>query len=120
MRNKLSPSKINLIIFTSFFFVRYFFLIFSNYDNYELQPDSYWYSEQSDAVLRGNFNLLRPLFITSPFFTYYQAIVKFIFGDYWEIVLELSQVSITSISAIYFVPLYSFPLPLNLDILLET
>ncbi len=102
MRNKLSPSKINLIIFASFFFVRYFFLIFSNYDNYELQPDSYWYSEQSDAVLRGNFNLLRPLFITSPFFTYYQAIVKFIFGDYWEIVLELSQVSITSISAIYF------------------
>ena len=66
MTNKLSPSKINLIIFASFFLVRYFFLTFSNYDNYELQPDSYWYSEQSDEVLKGNFNLLRPLFITSP------------------------------------------------------
>jgi hypothetical protein len=102
MTKKLSPSKINLIIFGSFFFVRYFFLIFSNYDNYELQPDSYWYSDQSEEVLRGNFNLLRPLFITSPFFTYYQAIIKFIFGDYWEIILEFSQVSIASISAIYF------------------
>ena len=72
MIKKLSPSEINLIIFISFFIVRYFFLIFSNYDNYELQPDSYWYSEQSDEVLNGNFNLLRPLFITSPFFTYFQ------------------------------------------------
>ena len=102
MTNKLSPIKINLIIFLSFFLVRYFFLIFGNYDNYELQPDSYWYSDQSDEVLKGNFNLLRPLFITSPFFTYYQAIIKLIFGDYWEIILEFSQVSIASISAIYF------------------
>ena len=42
--------------------------IFNNYDNYELQPDSNWYSDQSDEVLKGNFNLLGPLFITSPFF----------------------------------------------------
>lgn len=102
MTKKLSPIKINLIIFFSFFLVRYFFVIFNNYDNFELQPDSYWYSDQSDEVLKGNFNLLRPLFITSPFFTYYQAIIKLIFGDYWEIILEFSQVSIASISAIYF------------------
>lgn len=102
MIKKLSPSEINLIIFISFFIVRYFFLIFSNYDNYELQPDSYWYSEQSDEVLNGNFNLLRPLFITSPFFTYFQALIKLIFGSYWELILEFLQVCIASISAIYF------------------
>ena len=102
MIKKISPSKINLFIFISFFIVRYFFLKFSNYDNYELQPDSYWYSEQSNEVLNGNFNLLKPLFITSPFFTYFQALIKLIFGSYWELILEFLQVCIASISAIYF------------------
>jgi hypothetical protein len=102
MIKKLSLIKINLIIFISFFFVRYLFLILSNYDNFELQPDSYWYSKQSNEVLKGNFNLLRPLFITSPFFTYFQALVKLIFGNFWEIILEFFQVSIASISAIFF------------------
>ena len=102
MIKKLSRIKINLIIFTSFFLVRYIFLILSNYDNFELQPDSYWYSQQSNDVLEGNFNLLRPLFITSPFFTYFQAIVKLTFGDLWLVILEFFQVSIASISGIFF------------------
>ena len=101
MINKLSTLKISLIIFSIFFVTRYLFLITSNFDNYELQPDSYWYTEQSDQVLQGNFNLLRPLFITSPFFTYFQSLIKFLFDDSWEKVLELLQVSLSSISAIY-------------------
>ena len=101
MTKNISPIKINLIIFICFFISRYFFLYIGNFDNYDVQPDAYWYTEQSDEVLKGNFNLLRPLFITSPFFTYYQAFIKLIFGDYWEFFLEFSQVTISSISAIY-------------------
>lgn len=101
MTKNISPIKINLIIFICFFISRYFFLYIGNFDNYDVQPDAYWYTEQSDEVLKGNFNLLRPLFITSPFFTYYQAFIKLIFGDYWEFFLEFSQVTISSISAVY-------------------
>ena len=102
MRLKLNDFTLSLIIFSSFFFTRYIFLFLNGADNFELQPDSYWYSEQSDEVLKGNFNLLRPLFITSPFFTYLQSIIKFIFSDYWMISLEFLQVFIASVSGVYF------------------
>ncbi len=99
---KLNNFKLSLIIFSSFFFTRYIFLFLNGADNFELQPDSYWYSEQSEEVLKGNFNLLRPLFITSPFFTYLQSIIKFIFGEYWMISLEFFQVFIASVSGVFF------------------
>ena len=90
------------IIFLLFILTRYFFHVISGYDHYQLQPDSYWYSEQSDEVLKGNFNLERLLFITAPFFSYFQAIVKFIGGGYWEEILFILQLLISSISGVYF------------------
>jgi len=94
--------KIYIVIFFSFFLIRYFFIKISGFDNFELQPDSYWYSKQSDEILKGNFNLLRPLFITAPFFSYFQALVKLIFSSYWMEILEFLQVTIASIAGIFF------------------
>ena len=94
--------KIEITIFILFFITRFLFLQISEFNNFELQPDSYWYTKQSDEVLRGNFNLIKPLFITAPFFTYFQALIKFIFSSYWMGVLEILQISISSIAGIFF------------------
>ena len=91
----------NKNIFFLIFFSRLIFYLFSPYDNFELQPDSYWYDKQSDGVLRGNFNLLRPLFITAPFFSYFQALIKLIFAQYWELSLSIIQIIICAISSVY-------------------
>lgn len=89
-------------IFFLFFITRFLFLKITGFDNFQLQPDSIWFNDQSNEVLNGNFNLLRPLFITAPFFSYFQAFIKFIFSTHWLIVLEFLQLVIASISGVYF------------------
>jgi hypothetical protein len=93
--------KIEICIFILFFLTRYLLLIFSGKDNYELNIDSLYYNDQSNEVLKGNFNLLRHLYIIAPFFSYFQALVKFIFASHWMVVLEFLQISIASVSGIY-------------------
>ena len=93
--------KKEIFIFLSFFLVRFLFVQLSGYDNFKLQIDSYWYNTQSNDVLNGNFNLLRPLFITAPFFTYLQALIKIIFTSHWMIVLEFLQIIISSLSGVF-------------------
>ena len=93
--------KIEICIFILFFLTRYLFLIFSGKDNYELNIDSHYYNDQSNEVLKGNFNLLRHLYIIAPFFSYFQALVKFIFASHWMVVLEFLQISIASVSGVY-------------------
>ena len=93
--------KIEICIFILFFLTRYLFLIVSGKDNYELEIDSHYYNDQSNEVLKGNFNLLRHLYIIAPFFSYFQALVKFIFASHWMVVLEFLQISIASVSGIY-------------------
>jgi hypothetical protein len=100
IKNYLPPYSYR--IFLLFFITRFLFLKISGFDNFQLQPDSIWFNDQSNEVLRGNFNLLRPLFITAPFFTYFQAFIKFLFSTHWLIVLELLQLVIASISGVYF------------------
>ena len=90
-----------IFIFFCFFSVRFLFIYLSGFDNFKLQIDSYWYNTQSDNVLNGNFNLLRPLFITAPFFTYFQALMKIIFTNHWMIALEFSQIIISSLSGVF-------------------
>jgi hypothetical protein len=90
-----------IFIFFCFFSVRFLFIYLSGFDNFKLQIDSYWYNTQSDNVLNGNFNLLRPLFITAPFFTYFQALIKIIFTNHWMIALEFSQIIISSLSGVF-------------------
>ena len=100
--NQIIKFKLEIIIFFFFFLTRFLFLKISGFDNFELQLDSYWYSEQSDEVLKGNFNLARPLFIPAPFFSYFQALIKFIFSSHWMSVLEILQITIASLSGIFF------------------
>ena len=100
IKNYLPPYSYR--IFLLFFITRFLFLKISGFDNFQLQPDSIWFNDQSNEVLRGNFNLLRPLFITAPFFTYFQAFIKFLFSTNWLLVLELLQLAIASISGVYF------------------
>ena len=94
--------RLEIYIFTIFFLTRYFFIFLSNFNNFQLQPDSYWYDKQSNEILLGNYNLLRPLFITAPFFSYFQALIKLLFSNYWIYALEFFQVLISSISGIFF------------------
>ena len=94
--------KLEITIFLFFFITRFLFVKFSGFDNFELQVDSYWYNKQSDEVLRGNFNLLRPLFITAPFFSYLQALIKLIFSNYWMNALEILQILFSSIAGVFF------------------
>ena len=93
---------VSLKIFFIFFLFKYLFVKLSGFDNFQLQPDSYWFEEQSEAVIKGNFNLLRPLFITAPFFSYTQALIKYLFLENWIPVLEFLQIFFSSVSGIYF------------------
>jgi len=98
----IKANVINLKIFIIFFIFRYLFVSLSGFDNFQLQPDSYWFNGQSNDVVKGNFNLLRPLFITAPFFSYTQALFIYLFQENWIIFLEFFQILFCSISGVYF------------------
>ena len=93
---------LNLKIFFIFFVLRYSFVNLSGFDNFELLPDTYWYLDLSNNVVNGNFNLLRPLFITAPFFSYLQSLFIFLFNENWMTFLEFFQIFFCSISGVYF------------------
>ena len=95
-------NKIFFIIFFSFFLTRCFFNFFLGNDHFELQIDSYWYSGQSDEIIKGNLNLERQFFITAPFFPYFQALIKIIGGNFWQEFLYFLQLLISSIAGFYF------------------
>jgi hypothetical protein len=99
MKNK---KQIYIVIFISFALTRFLYFILSGFDNFQLQTDSYWYSNFSDEILKGNFNLVNPQHIVAPLFPYFQAFIKFITGSYWMISLNLIQIVLASISGIYF------------------
>lgn len=95
-------TQIYATIFVSFALIRFLFFILSGFDNFQLQTDSYWYSDFSDEILKGNFNLVNPLHIVAPLFPYLQAFIKFITGSYWIMSFNLIQIILASISGIYF------------------
>ena len=100
-RSLLENNKF-IIIFFSFFITRFFFNLFLGYDHFELHSDSYWYNEQSNEILKGNFNLRRLLFIPAPFFQYFQALIKLISGSFWQTILYTLQLLISSLAGIFF------------------
>lgn len=96
-----TEARICWIIFLAFLIVRVSFVIFSGYDNFQLQPDSARYNRLSSGILAGEFNFIKPLFIVSPFYPYFQAAFKFVFGSYWIFALQAAQIILCSLSGVY-------------------
>lgn len=59
------------------------------------------YDDQSNNILKGEFNLEGSLFITAPLYSYLVAGLKYIFKSTYAPVLELLQILLSAVSAIY-------------------
>jgi len=94
-------SRISWGIFLAFLVVRVGFVLLSGYDSFQLQPDSARYNLQSDGILAGNFNLVEPLFVTAPFYPYFEALFKLLFVSYWIPALQITQIIISSLSGVF-------------------
>jgi len=92
--------KILLALFLFAFIIRYSWAYLSGVDNFSF-PDWQRYNSQSDEILRGNFNLETPLFITAPLFPYVVAFGKLIFGASHALFLEFIQITLSALSVIY-------------------
>lgn len=87
-------------IFVAFLMVRLAFILVSNKLHLDLDRDNERYDQQSTAILQGNFDLETPLFITSPFYSYYQALHKLVFGGHWRSSLGLVQLLLNCFSGV--------------------
>jgi len=92
--------RLLILLFIFSVAIRYTWAYLSGVDNFSLH-DWTRYDGQSDEILRGNFNLETDLFITAPLFSYTVALLKFVFGDSFESILELCQIVLSSVSVIY-------------------
>jgi hypothetical protein len=104
----LSETRILWTIFFAFLIVRVSFVLLSGYDNFELFDDTSRYNLQSDAILAGKFNLLsndlnelESLFITAPFYPYLQALFKLLFGSYWILAFQTTQILLCCLSGVF-------------------
>jgi hypothetical protein len=103
-----SEAQILWTVFFAFLVVRVLFVYLSGYDNFELFDDTPRYNQQSDQILAGEFNLLskdlnrlESLFITAPFYPYFQALVKLLFGAYWILALQTIQILLSCVSGVF-------------------
>lgn len=104
----LSESQILWIVFFAFLTVRVLYVLIGGYHSFELGGDPERYDQQSDAILAGNFNLLmentnllESLFITAPFYPYFLAFFKLLFGSYWVLAFQSTQILLSSVSGVF-------------------
>jgi hypothetical protein len=77
-------------------------LIFSHYSGVgQFGGDWNRYDAQSDGILLGQFNLETTLFITAPLYSYFVALLKYIFEENYSHVLEFSQILLSAISVVF-------------------
>lgn len=93
--------NIYLKIFIAFLVVRLLFISITGFNSYELHPDSYRYIELSDRIMKGDYNMDIQLFIVAPFYPFFIALHKIIFGSLWENSLVVSQLILSSLSGIF-------------------
>ncbi len=77
-------------------------LLFSHYSGVS-QFGGDWdrYDEQSNNILLGKFNLETTLFITAPLYSYFVALLKYIFMDSYSHVLKFFQILLSALSVIF-------------------
>ncbi|MGK0308290.1 MAG: hypothetical protein ACI8RP_001249 [Urechidicola sp.] len=93
-----------LMIFCSFLMVRlgFIFVLKNYFPQLEVFPDSERYDILSSQILEGNFNLDCGLFLVAPVYPYFLALVKLIFGEYWNLGASSIQIILSCLSGIYF------------------
>lgn len=97
-----SVLKSDLTVFFIFFFIRLAYILIMGYrNNYSLADDSTWIMELSDKALRLDFDFDIGRFIAAPFYQCFVALLKAIFGNFWDISLVLSQLILSSLSGVF-------------------
>lgn len=101
--NFLENQKIG-IIFLSFLVIRllFIFLLKAYWPSAEILPDSERYDILSTQITQGNFNLDCGLFLVAPFYPYFLACIKLIFGEHWHWIVPIIQIGISCLSGVYF------------------
>ena len=89
-------------IFIVFFLVRFAFYLFGGSNHLELSADAPRYDVLSNQILEGNYNLDIGLFIVAPFYPYFLALIKLLFGSQWIVAFTLIQIAVASLSGVYF------------------
>jgi len=96
---KLNP----VFLFVFFFVIRLLFAFASHInDHYSILEDGVWLVSLGDKIAEGDFNLDIGRFIASPAYPCFVAAHKIIFGSHWIFFLLLSQLTISSVSGIFF------------------
>ncbi len=100
----LSQGKRYGIIFFIFLLTRlsFVFILKTYFPEFEVNPDSARYDRLSNYILDGNFNMDCGLFLAAPFYPYFLAGVKFLFGENWFIAVPLIQIGLSCLSGVYF------------------
>jgi hypothetical protein len=88
-------------IFALFMVMRLVFKAVSGYSCFELFEDSYRYDILSDRILAGNYDLDFTAYLIAPLLPYFLALMKVLFGEYWQFWAMLVQFTAVSASGVY-------------------
>lgn len=69
-------------------------------DNYSKQSDSKMLVLLADQIIEGNYNLDIGRFIVSPLYPYFLASIKLVFGENWNYLVSVMQLSFGSFSVV--------------------
>ena len=100
----LSEKEFYGLIFCLFLLVRiiFVFILKTYLPHLEVFPDSERYDILSNQILEGNFDLDCGLFLVAPVYPYFLALIKMVFGEYWNIGASSIQILLSSLSGVYF------------------
>ena len=93
-------SKYFFYIFILSILTRILFAIFSGIPSDSNADWTNRYDIQSSNILEGKYNLEQRLFITAPLYSYFAAIIKLFFGEFYKFIIISIQVILSAISVI--------------------
>jgi hypothetical protein len=94
--------KTDVLLFTLHLLTRSLFISYIGfYENYYLQPDSFWLVPFADKAMRGDFDFEMERFIASPLFPVVGGLFKLLFSSYWDTALVVFQLLLASLSGVY-------------------
>ena len=102
VRAPWSDRRIEIAIFLAFLAVRLAYAIAIHGTGFaaSLDCDNARYDEQSSGILQGDYDLETPLFITAPFYPFFQALFKAVFHDHWLPAISTVQLILCCLSGV--------------------
>lgn len=101
MKQKNNIRHLVWYVFLAVLASRLLFILVSGMSPFDATPDTLRYDKLSDRIIEGHFNMDIGIFIVAPFYPWFLAGFKWLFGTVWLELVVVVQLLLSALSGVY-------------------